>query len=123
MEPYRAFIGDKLPEKPTNIWFPNAKSFCRCRNYLSQSFFICISKIFWQVLILQEYQLGYIIHFSWGSVCSIASVGWSVYKTPEIPPTEEELQKLKEENQNRNLFSPFIEIFEPSKICQKSFGN
>lgn len=54
-----------------------------------------------------------------GSVCSIASVGWSVYKTPEIPPTEEELQKLKEENQNRNLFSPFIEIFEAIKDMPK----
>ena len=46
--------------------------------------------------------------FFLGTICSIASVGWSVYKTPEIPPTEEELAALKKEP--LNIFTPFIEI-------------
>jgi maltose/moltooligosaccharide transporter len=35
--------------------------------------------------------------FFLGAVCSIGSVWWSSYTTKEIPPTEEELKKIKEE--------------------------
>ncbi|TAE08218.1 MAG: MFS transporter, partial [Bacteroidetes bacterium] len=35
--------------------------------------------------------------FFLGSVCSIASVSWSLYTTPEIPPTAEELKALREQ--------------------------
>ena len=48
--------------------------------------------------------------FFLGSFCSIASVAWSVYKTPEIPPTEEELEELKKAREQSNFFTPFVEI-------------
>jgi maltose/moltooligosaccharide transporter len=47
--------------------------------------------------------------FFLGSVCSIASVGWSIYKTPEIPPTKEELEVLKEKNEGTP--HPVIQFF------------
>ena len=106
MEPYRAFIADKLPndQHPTG--------------FLTQSFFTGLgitlanlSLFFFQKHITGSYgQLPIWVYASFflGTICSIASVGWSVYKTPEIPPTEEELAALKKEP--LNIFTPFIEI-------------
>jgi maltose/moltooligosaccharide transporter len=47
--------------------------------------------------------------FFLGSVLSITSIWWSMKKTPEIPPTAEELVRLKAEP--LNIFSPFIDIY------------
>ena len=106
MEPYRAFIADKLPndQHPTG--------------FLTQSFFTGLgitlanlSLFFFQKHITgTSGQLPIWVYASFflGTICSIASVGWSVYKTPEIPPTEEELAALKKEP--LNIFTPFIEI-------------
>jgi maltose/moltooligosaccharide transporter len=86
MEPYRALIADKLPEEQYATGF------------LSQSFFtglgITLANI--SLFIFQMYIPGtagslpvwVYASFFLGSVCSITSVGWSIYKTPEIPPTE-----------------------------------
>jgi maltose/moltooligosaccharide transporter len=43
-----------------------------------------------------------------GAICSIGTVLWSVSKTPEIPPTEEELAALRKHR--GGLFAPFREI-------------
>jgi maltose/moltooligosaccharide transporter len=106
MEPYRAFIADKLPndQHPTG--------------FLTQSFFTGLgitlanlSLFFFQKHITGSYgKLPVWVYASFflGTICSIASVAWSVYKTPEIPPTPEELAALKKEP--LNIFTPFIEI-------------
>lgn len=95
MEPYRAFIADKLDEKQQPMGF------------LTQSFFTGLG------ITLANLSLGFfqerisgvspsgIPHWVYGSffvggICSIASVLWSILKTPEIPPTAEELKALKE---------------------------
>lgn len=95
MEPYRAFIADKLPASQ------------HATGFLSQSFFtglgITLANI--SLFIFQKYITGkhgaipYWVFGSFflGSVCSIASVSWSLYTTPEIPPTAEELKALREQ--------------------------
>ncbi len=111
MEPYRAFIGDKLPEEQQTYGFQ------------MQSLFVGggITLANLSLFVFQKYFGGtsesggipaWVYHsFFLGSFCSIASVVWSVYKTPEIPPTEEELAILKAEKENDNLFTPFTDIF------------
>jgi maltose/moltooligosaccharide transporter len=47
--------------------------------------------------------------FLLGAVCSIGTVWWSMKTTPEIPPTEEELEEIR--NKPLNLFSPFVDVF------------
>jgi len=86
MEPYRAFIADKLPEEQYGTGF------------LSQSFFtglgITLANI--SLFIFQIYIPGHsgslpnwvYASFFLGTVCSIGSVAWSMYKTPEIPPSD-----------------------------------
>jgi maltose/moltooligosaccharide transporter len=115
MEPYRAFIADKLP---TNQ---------QATGFLTQSFFTGlgitlanISLFIFQKNIHGAYgKIPYWVFGSFflGSICSITSVGWSIYKTPEIPPTDDELQKLKSEH--RNFLSPFIEIIAAIKDMPK----
>ncbi len=115
MEPYRAFIADKLPPDQ------------HATGFLSQSFFTGlgitlanVSLYFFQKHITGTHgQIPYWVFGSFflGSVCSIASVSWSIYKTPEIPPTPEELAALKAGK--KGFAEPFIEIFSAIKDMPK----
>ena len=117
MEPYRAFIADKLPDSQ------------RPTGFLTQSFFTGLgitlanlSLYFFQKLITgstvaADGQSGipYWVFGSFfvGAICSIGSVLWSVSTTPEIPPTEDELRTLRE--QPKGMLAPIIEIFSAIK--------
>ena len=115
MEPYRAFIADKLPQEQ------------HAAGFLTQSFFtgLGITLANLSLFVFQKKITGHYgslpiwvyASFFLGTICSIASVGWSVYKTPEIPPTAEELAKLKSEK--IQLFTPFIEIGSAIKSMPK----
>jgi maltose/moltooligosaccharide transporter len=112
MEPYRAFIADKLPDSQ------------RPMGFLTQSFFTGlgitlanISLFAFQKIIKGETKtdsgesgIPYWVFGSFfvGAFCSITSVLWSVIKTAEIPPTELELKHLRE--RKRGVFEPFREI-------------
>ncbi len=113
MEPYRAFIADKLPGDQ------------RPMGFLTQSFFTGlgitlanISLYFFQKTITGEAKaadgqsgIPYWVYGSFfvGAFCSITSVLWSISKTPEIPPTTAELAALRE--RKRGIFEPLKEIF------------
>ncbi len=111
MEPYRAFIADKLnpSQQPTG--------------FQAQSFFTGFGQtlanvslfIFPMLFIGKTGKLPTWVFasFFFGSICSIASIWWSMKTTPEIPPTEEELQKMR--LTPLHIFSPFKEIFHAIK--------
>jgi maltose/moltooligosaccharide transporter len=115
MEPYRAFIADKLPADQ------------QATGFLSQSFFtglgITLANI--SLFIFQKFITGEHGHipywvfgsFFLGSVCSISSVLWSMSKTPEIPPTPEELELITQHK--GGIFSPFLEIIGAIKDMPK----
>ena len=115
MEPYRALIADKLPPDQ------------HATGFLTQSFFTGlgitlanVSLFFFQKNITGEHgRIPYWVFASFflGSICSIASVSWSIYKTPEIPPTEEELIKLKANK--GGILEPLKEIFSSIKHMPK----
>ena len=115
MEPYRALIADKLPPDQ------------HATGFLTQSFFTGlgitlanVSLFFFQKNIHGEHgRIPYWVFASFflGSICSIASVSWSIYKTPEIPPTDEELIKLKANK--GGLLEPLKEIFSSIKHMPK----
>ncbi len=114
MEPYRAFVADKLsPEQqPTG--------------FLAQSFFTGFGQTL-GALSLYVFQLieflkaensngiPYWVYasFFFGAFCSITSVMWSNKTTPEIPPTDAELAELR--SKKIKLTTPFIEIFHAIK--------
>jgi maltose/moltooligosaccharide transporter len=94
MEPYRAFIADKLP--PSQLG----------KGFLAQAFFTGfgitianISLFVFQKLISGGTEAGIpywvLGSFMLGAVCSIGSVLVSVLTTPEIPPSKEELAAMR----------------------------
>jgi maltose/moltooligosaccharide transporter len=107
MEPYRAFIADKLPNDQL------------AKGFLTQSFFtgLGITLANLSLFVFQKTITGqsddgipYWVYGSFfvGSICSIGSVLWSVSKTPEIPPTVEELAELAKAD--KSVLAPFKEI-------------
>ncbi|KPH13988.1 MFS transporter [Chryseobacterium sp. ERMR1:04] len=111
MEPYRAFIGDKLPESQQTYGFQMQSLFVGAGITLAN-----LSLFVFQKYLGGSSESGGIpkwVYYSFflGSFCSIASVVWSVYKTPEIPPTEEEFKQLKAEKEGDTFLTPFIDIF------------
>ncbi len=121
MEPYRAFIADKLPSDQ------------RPMGFLTQSFFtglgITLANLslgFFKNIISGETKtsdgqsgIPYWVFGSFfvGAICSISSVLWSVSTTPEIPPTQAELEELR--SRKKGLLEPFKEIFSAIKDMPK----
>ena len=108
MEPYRAFIADRLPPSQT------------AKGFLAQSFFaglgitlanasMFLFEHIWDGVAgsgLPYYVFG---AFMLGSVCSIATVLVSVLSTDEIPPSPEELAELRSKK-DRERFGALKEI-------------
>jgi len=115
MEPYRAFIAEKLDseQQPTG--------------FLAQSFFTGLGQTLanFSLFLFPMIIVGYtgklptwvFASFMLGSVCSIGTVWWSMKTTPEIPPTEEELKEIK--SKPLNIFTPFTEVFSAIKDMPK----
>lgn len=111
MEPYRAFIGDKLPEEQQTYGFQMQSLFVGGGITLANLSLFVFQKYFGGSSESGGIPAWVYYSFFLGSFCSIASVFWSVYKTPEIPPTEEELIQLKADKENDTIFTPFTDIF------------
>ncbi|MFN5169446.1 MAG: MFS transporter [Cyclobacteriaceae bacterium] len=106
MEPYRAFIADKLNDDQ------------RATGFQTQSFFTGLGQTLANVslFVFPIFFLGktgaipnwVFASFFLGAICSIGTIWWSMRTTPEIPPTEDELRHMR--SSPLNLFSSFIEI-------------
>lgn len=106
MEPYRAFVADKLNDGQRPIGFQAQSFFTGFGQTLANvSLFVFPLLIVGKTGALPTWVYA---SFFFGSICSIASIWWSMRTTPEIPPTPEELHHMK--STGINIFSPFIEI-------------
>jgi maltose/moltooligosaccharide transporter len=115
MEPYRAFIADKLDEKQQPLGFQSQSFFTGLGQTLANvSLFVFPLLIVGRTGSLPNWVFA---SFFLGAVCSIGSIWWSMRTTPEIPPTDEELKHIK--STPLNVFSPFIEIFSAIKDMPK----
>jgi len=115
MEPYRAFVADKLDasQQPTG--------------FQAQSFFTGFGQTLANIslFIFPMIIVGYtgkiptwvFASFMLGAVCSIGSVWWSMKTTPEIPPTEEEIKEIR--SKPLNLLTPFTEVLSALKDMPK----
>jgi len=115
MEPYRAFIADKLDPEQQPIGFQAQSFFTGFGQTLANISLFIFPMIF--IGTTGKLPTWVFASFFLGSVCSIASVWWSSHTTKEIPPTEEELQKIKEEP--LNVLTPFIDIIHAIKHMPK----
>jgi maltose/moltooligosaccharide transporter len=126
MEPFRAFVGDMLPNEQ------------RTSGFAMQSFFIGIGAVVASALpfILSNWfnvsntaADGMIpdsvrLSFYLGGIAYFFSVLWTVIKTEEYPP--DDIEKLKLENSEKGIYSGLIESFAgifkmPKTMVQLSF--
>ena len=107
MEPYRAFIADKLDEPQQPIGFQAQSFFTAFGQTLANfSLFLFPMIIIGKTGAIPNWVFG---SFFLGSFCSVGSVWWSIRTTPEIPPTEDQARKLNQSN--HSIAEPFKEIF------------
>lgn len=115
MEPYRALVADTLVEEQQPLGFQMQSFFTGFGQTLANlSLFI-----FPMIFIGKTGALPTWVYASFflGAVCSIGSILWSMSHTKEIPPTPEELAKIKQEG--KSVFQPFIDIFSAIKDMPK----
>ena len=106
MEPYRAFVADKLIPEQQPLGFQMQSFFTGFGQTLANlSLFI-----FPLIIVGKTGSLPTWVYASFflGAVCSIGSIWWSMKTTQEIPPTEEELTLIK--SKKKGFLEPLIEI-------------
>lgn len=118
-EAYRAFIGDKLPEDQQTFGFQMQSLFVGAGITLANLSLFVFQKYLGGNSANGGIPVWVYYSFFLGSFCSIASVAWSVYKTPEIPPTEQEIEELRIAKEKSTFFTPFLEIIVAIKEMPK----
>ncbi len=116
MEPYRAFVGDKLPEKQLSLGYQMQSLFVGAGIVLANA----------SIFLFQDWFGGdsaadvagaiptwLYYSFFIGAFLSVTTILWSVFTTPEIPPTEEEMATIKKHRAlsfSERFMAPFAEI-------------
>jgi maltose/moltooligosaccharide transporter len=114
MEPFRAFVGDKLPEEQ------------RTTGFVTQSFFIGVGQTFANALPFILASLGiagalasgipYATYYAFiiGAVVFLAAVLWTVFSTKEYPP--EDMEEFRRKQQEGNVVGSIVtEIWDALK--------
>lgn len=107
MEPYRAFIADTLVEEQQPLGFQMQSFFTGFGQTLSNLSLFIFPMIF--VGTTGKLPTWVFASFFLGALVSIGSIWWSMRGVEEIPPSEEELAKMKAEDSG--VFGPLKEIF------------
>ncbi|UJH68356.1 MFS transporter [Allomuricauda sp. SCSIO 65647] len=118
MEPYRAFVGDKLPDSQLTFGYQMQSLFVGAGITLANLSLFMFQHWFstpetgglFDAANEGASSIPTWVYYSFflGALASIGTVMWSVWKTPEIPPTDEELQEIKRHNEDTP--APIIQI-------------
>ena len=126
MEPYRAFVGDKLNDDQLTFGYQMQSLFVGAGITIA-NFSLFLFQDWFSVPVEETASLCSTatetvsaiptwVYYSFflGAVASVATIAWSVWKTPEIPPSDEELAHLKKEKEEstylQRVGEPFREI-------------
>lgn len=120
MEPYRAFVGDKLPDEQLTFGYQMQSLFVGAGITIA-NFSLWGFQLFFSTPVEEGAALcstatesitaipkWVYYSFFFGALASIGTILWSVWKTPEIPPSDEDLEELNEYNKDKP--SPFIQV-------------
>jgi maltose/moltooligosaccharide transporter len=96
MEPYRAFIADKLNDEQRPTGFQTQSFFTGLGQTLANvSLFVFPLLIIGRTGAIPNWVFA---SFFLGAVCSIGTIWWSMHTTPEIPPTQQEIDEIERKN-------------------------
>ncbi|PIB27340.1 MFS transporter [Maribacter sp. 4G9] len=117
MEPYRAFVGDKLPEKQFSLGYQMQSLFVGAGILLANGSIVLFQYLFGDETVEVAGSIPTWLYYSFyiGGILSITTILWSVLRTPEIPPTDGELQEINEAKSKplgTRMAKPFTEIKE-----------
>ncbi len=126
MEPYRAFIGDKLPDNQLTYGFQMQSLFVGAGITLA-NFSLFLFQDWFSVPIVDGdlcstgteivTAIPKWVYYSFflGAIASVTTILWSVWKTPEIPPSDEELAVIESRKKGKSFlnrtFEPLVEIY------------
>lgn len=117
MEPYRAFVGDKLNDDQLTYGYQMQALFVGAGITIANFSLLIFQHLFSvepsDATSLCDETVSAIptwVYYSFflGAIASIGTVLWSVWKTPEIPPTEEELVEI--DTYQKETPHPLIQI-------------
>ncbi|RMB56754.1 MFS transporter [Dokdonia sinensis] len=126
MEPYRAFVGDKLNDDQLTFGYQMQALFvgagitiANFSLFLFQDWFGVPAEEGAALCSTATETISAIpkwVYYSFflGAIASVGTIAWSVWKTPEIPPSDEELAQLQKEHRESSFIQrikePFAEI-------------
>ena len=124
MEPYRAFVGDKLPEKQLSLGYQMQSLFVGAGILLANGSIVLFQYWFGGESVEQAGTIPQWLYYSFyiGAFLSLTTILYSVFKTPEIPPSDnelEEINKIKGLTLGERITQPFSEIAEAIKKMPK----
>ena len=110
MEPYRAFVGDRLDTSQHAVGYLAQSAFTGLSQtlaYLTPSILVGLGM---QASATNSHGIPHVvlIAFFIGAICSITSVAWSAWTTPELPLSEQEQERMR--HAPRNLGATLAEI-------------
>ena len=112
LEPYRAFISDKLPEKQHSFGFLVQSFFTGLGTTLA-NFTPVILVSFGILALTDKMENGIPVSTYWaftiGAIASIITILITVFTTSEYPPTAEELRSVKASKKGKNREEFFID--------------
>ena len=108
LEPYRAFVSDKLPKKQYSIGFLMQSFFTGLGSIMSN--FTPVILVSFGILALSDTMdngvpVSTYLAFGIGAIASIGTILVTVLTTSEYPPTEEELAVINTNKAKENTFS------------------
>lgn len=115
MEPYRAFVGDELPERQLSLGYQMQSLFVGAGILLANGSIVLFQYLFGgdSVEVAGEIPKWLYYSFYIGGILSIITILWSVLKTPEIPPSAGELAEINHTKGlplGQRIAKPFSEI-------------
>ncbi len=124
MEPYRAFVGDKLPEKQLSLGYQMQSLFVGAGILLANGSIVLFQYWFGGESVEETGTIPQWLYYSFyiGAFLSLTTILYSVLKTPEIPPSDDELKeinKIKSLSLSKRMTKPFTEIAEAIKDMPK----
>lgn len=118
MEPYRAFVGDKLPQEQFSFGFQMQSLFVGAGIVLANASIFLFQDWFGGPEGVDDtaHVIPKWLYYSFfiGATLSLVTILWSVLKTPEIPPSELELAEINKHKSlplMQRVKSPFQDIY------------
>ena len=112
MEPYRAYVNDRLNPDQRSFGFLSQSAFtglAQCLAYMSPTILVSVFGLTQEATVKGELPNFILVSFWIGAFLSIATILWSITRVPELPLTDSE--KTRIDAAPKTVAATFAEIF------------